>query len=44
MPIFNYIGWILEQVEGEVCGTLDNIDDWFDEEEEYKKNKATPNK
>ena len=30
IPVFNYIGWILEHVEGEVCGTLDNIDDWFD--------------
>lgn len=32
-PIYNYIGWILEHVEGEVCGTDDNILDWFDEED-----------
>ena len=30
--VFNYIGWILEHVEGEICSTLDNIDDWFDEQ------------
>ena len=31
--VFNYIGWILEHVEGEICSTFDKIDDWFDEEE-----------
>ena len=33
MLVFNYIGWILEHVEGEVCGTLDKIDEWFDVKE-----------
>ena len=32
-PVFNYIGWILEHVEGEVCGTEDKIYDWFDEQD-----------
>ena len=31
--VFSYIGWILEQVEGEVCDTLNKIDDWFDGKE-----------
>ena len=33
MLVFSHIGWILEQVEGEVCGTLNKIDDWFDGKE-----------
>ena len=32
-PVFNYIGWILEHVEGEICSTLDEIDDWFNEKD-----------
>ena len=41
--VFNYIGWILEQVEGGVCGTWDKIDDWFDEKDhEKKQNKTKP--
>lgn len=35
-PIYGYLGWILKHVEGEVCGTVDKIDDWFDEEEKAK--------
>ena len=33
MLVFSYIGWILEQVEGEVCDTSGKIDDWFDGKE-----------
>ena len=33
MLVFSVIGWILEQVEGDVCDTLNKIDDWFDGKE-----------
>ena len=30
-PIHSYIGWILKRVYGQVCGTEDKINDWFDQ-------------
>ena len=32
-PIYGHIGWILKYVEGEICGTLDKIDEWLDGQE-----------
>ena len=45
MLIYSHIGWILEQVKGEVCGTFDKIDDWFDAKwgHEAKPNKTSLN-
>ena len=41
VPVFNYIGWILGHVEGEICSTIDEIDDWFDEvEDEEEQDKS----
>ena len=35
-PVYGYLGWILKHLEGEVFGTVDKVDDWFDEEEKAK--------
>ena len=40
--MFKYLGWILEQVEGEVCGTIENMDNWFDEKERSKRRRTRP--
>ena len=29
--IHNYLGWILNHVSGEMCGTEDKINEWFDQ-------------
>ena len=33
-PIHKNLGWILKHVNGEVCGTEDKINDWFDQARE----------
>ena len=30
-PIHNHLGWILKHVNGEVCGTENKINKWFDQ-------------
>ena len=30
-PIHKYLGWILKHVNGELCGTEEKINDWFDQ-------------
>ena len=33
-PIHKNLGWILSHVNGEVCGTEDKINDWYDQAKE----------